>query len=100
MEHIVQFAIGIDDEAIVKRVEENAEKVIINELQAQIKKTIFDKDYFGRPTETLSTWAESHLDGFLEKHKTEIIECAGKYLAERLARTKAAKEVLEGVKNE
>ena len=100
MEHIIQFGIGIDDDAIKKRVEENAEKVIINELQMQIKKTIFDKDYFGRPTETLSTWAESHINGFLEKHKTEIIECAGKYLAERLARTKAAKEVLEGMTNE
>lgn len=98
MEHIVQFAIGIDDDAIKKRVEENAEKTIINELKSEISKTIFDKDYYGRPTKTLSTWAGSYLEDFLEKHKTEIVECAGKILAEKLTRTKAVKEMVEGLK--
>lgn len=33
MEHIVQFAIGIDDEAIVKRVTQVAEKQIVKAIQ-------------------------------------------------------------------
>ena len=36
MEHIVQFAIGIDDEAIVKRIEENAEKTITKDLRYKV----------------------------------------------------------------
>lgn len=95
MEHIIQFGVGIDDDAIKKRIEENAEKAIINELQTAIKNAIFDKNYYGKPADSISGWAGSYLDAFLDKHKTEIIECAGKYLAEKLARTKAAKEIIE-----
>ena len=33
MEHIIQFGIGVDDDAIVKKVSENAERQIINDLE-------------------------------------------------------------------
>lgn len=98
MEHIIQFAIGIDDDAIRKRVEENSEKVIIDSLLSEIRKTIFDKDYYGRPTKTLSTWAGSYLEAFLDANKGEIIKCAGEILAERLARTKAVREMVDDLK--
>ena len=36
MEHIVQFAVGIDDEAITNRVSEHAEKEIIKDLRISL----------------------------------------------------------------
>ena len=38
MEHIVQFAIGIDDNAIKKRVEDNAYDDIVERLIKEAKK--------------------------------------------------------------
>ena len=40
MEHIVQFAIGIDDESIRKTVIETAEKQIIDKLYSDCKSII------------------------------------------------------------
>lgn len=100
MEHIIQFAIGIDDEAIVKRIHDNAEKQITEEIRQKVEKVIFACDYFGRPTSSLSNKSEMMFAKFIEEHKTEIIECAGKYLAEKLAKTKAAREIIGGAKNE
>ena len=94
MEHIVQFAISVEDEAIVKRIHENAEKTITNELLQDVKKAIFNVDWRGQ-TGGFNAWTERKIDSFLEGHKDEIIELAGKYLAERLARTKAAKALLD-----
>lgn len=101
MEHIVQFAIGIDDNAIVKRIEENAEKTITDELKKSVMSIIFETNrYTGKLSNMASDWTERRVENFLEDHKAEIIECAGKYLAEKLARTKAAKEIVEDMKNE
>ena len=100
MEHIVQFAIGIDDDAIIKRVEERAEKVIIDELHKKVEGAFFAKSYYGNPTNEPGAWSERLFMDFLAEHKTEILECAGKYLAEKLSKTKAGRELLSGVKED
>lgn len=41
MEHIIQFGIGIDDEAIIKRVEAKAEDTIMQEIRHDAKAAIF-----------------------------------------------------------
>lgn len=95
MEHIVQFAIGIDDQAIVERVSKNAEKIIIEDLKKDVQKTIFDVDYgyYGNGrVKGPSNWFEQRLTEFLEANKTKIIEVAADKLADKLSRTKAAKE--------
>lgn len=100
MEHIVQFAIGIDDDAIVKRVEERAEKMIIDELRKKVEGAFFAKSYYGNPTNEPGAWSERLFMDFLAEHKAEILECAGKYLAEKLSKTKAGRELLNGVKED
>lgn len=98
MEHILQFAINIDDDAIVKRIQENAEKTITKELKSEIGKNIFATDYYGRPTDRLSDWSASFIKEFLENYKDQIIEATGNALAEKLMKTKAVKEMVEGLK--
>lgn len=100
MEHIVQFAIGIDDDAIIKRIEERAEKAIIDELRKKVESAFFAKSYYGNITNEPGAWSERLFLDFLDKHKAEILECAGRYLAEKLAKTKAGKELLNGVKED
>ncbi len=98
MEHIVQFAIGMDDNAIKQRVEEAAEKTIINNLQQEVRDKLFEPgNYSRRPTkpgDPLSSFSKSLIEGFLSDNKDELLDKAALYLADRLCKTKAAKEII------
>ena len=54
----------------------------------------------GRKLEYPTEWTKRQIESFLIGHKDEIIQCAGELLAEKLARTKAAKEMLGGLAEE
>lgn len=100
MEHIVQFAIGIDDNAIVKAVSENAEKEIIKCLQQQVTNILFrPKNYLKRDADPkidpLSEFAQEIILEFFKENKDIIIENASKIIADKLARSKAYKAILE-----
>lgn len=101
MEHIVQFAIGIDDDAIVKKVSENAEKEIIKELKQDVANKIFEAYYWNKnadpKTDRLSNFSEHIVLSFLEENKEDIITKAAALLADRLARTKKGKEILNNL---
>lgn len=100
MEHVVQFAISMDDEAIKQSVAKNAENVIIKDLKESVEEVVFDirrtwsKE---RQREGLTRWAEKHFEEFLVENKSEIIEEAANMLADRLSRTKMAREALSRV---
>lgn len=95
MEHILQFAIYIDDDAIVKRIEENAEKNITDEIKQEVMKLMFEYNpYSGKRLEYPTNWTRIQVESFLNDHKDEIIQCAGNILAEKLLRTKAVKETV------
>ena len=97
MEHIVQFAIGIDDDRITQRIEETAEKQIVETLTQEIRNKIFQSNYFnGKATakDSLSAFTTGLIEEFLETHKDEILNKASVHLAEKLSRTKAGKALL------
>ena len=101
MEHFLQFAISIDDDAIVKRIEENAEKSITKDLRDKVGEILFGYNkWAGREADAITGWTESLFMRYLEEHRAEIIELAAKYLAEKLSRTKAVKEMLAGLAEE
>lgn len=98
MEHIVQFAIGIDDQKIKDIIMGKAEKEIMATLTNDIRRHIFDKNYYGQPDEKfLSYWVKERVDKILSDSKTEIIELAAVHLADKLSRTKAVKEKVNEV---
>lgn len=98
MEHIVQFAIGIDDDGIRKRIEASAEKQITENIERQVRDQLFEAYYGLHADENspLSDYSKRLIENFLEKHKDEMLEKAATYLAEKLARSKAGKALLEG----
>lgn len=97
MEHILQFGVNIDDDAIVKRIEENAEKAITKDLRAKVGSLMFGVGYRGDELDNITGWTESMFREYLNEHKEEIVRLAAKFLAERLAKSKAAKEMLNDV---
>ena len=102
MEHIVQFAVGIDDEAIKKKIEEHAVEHIEKELKRDIANKIFRTTYYGKtyadPTVSpLSEFSAEIVKDVMATYKDEIIQRAAELLADSYKRTKAWKETTEGV---
>ena len=95
MEHVVQIGIGIDDEAIKDTIVKNIERAILSDVKDDIKKTLFiDYGYYNRGP---SKFLETKIDEFLEKNRDEILEMAADKLADKLSRTKKAREVVSEV---
>ena len=89
MEHIVQFGITIDDDAIRRHVEGKAADAVVRGL----KQSLFKLGYNDKPL-GISGDVEEIIEMFLEEHKQEIIDAAAERLADRLVRTKAVKEAV------
>ena len=101
MEHIVQFGIGIDDEAIRKIIMEKAEKSILNDLKKDIRSEIIreifvcDSDWYGRERKiNLQDWVKDLVEKTLKDNKDQIIKMASEKLADKMSRTKAVKEAM------
>lgn len=97
MEHIVQFAIGFDDEGIRKRLEENAYNDILDKLVNEAKKglSLNCSDYRNR--ERWQTMVNEALRDYFDENKEIILDLAASKLAEYYKRTKAFKEKMANV---
>ena len=99
MEHIVQFAIGIDDEAIRKRIEQTAEKQIVDSIKEDINDMIFHKNRWN-DEKCLQSWVRTTVVEAVMEHKDDIIREAASQLCEYMKRTKAVKEAVAGAVEE
>ena len=92
MEHIVQFAVSIDDNRITELVTQNAENEIIKDLKQDVANKLFNPPYYkgnaDPKRDNLSCFTENLVKEFLETNKEYIIDKAAAMLADRLARSK------------
>lgn len=95
MEHIVQFAVGIDDEVIRRRIMETAHNQIIDAIRHEIERELFEVRYGS--ISNMRGVAVGIVEEWLDDHKQEIIDKAAEHLADKLTRTKAAKGMLTEV---
>ena len=100
MEHIVQFAIGIDDEAIRQRVIESAYNDVVNQLVDEAKREtrISNRNYYNK--QTWSDIIDHALRNYFDENKDLIVELAAEKLANSYKRTKAFKEKMSAVMEE
>lgn len=97
MEHIVQFAIGIDDETIQNRIEEHAYSDVLNKLTKNAVDGVFShSSAYTRDIMWEGLMGEA-LQSFLEERKDEIIDKAANMLADRFQRTKKYREAMGAV---
>ena len=94
MEHIVQFAIGIDDDAIRQRVIESAYNDVVKKLMEEAKREtkLSHPSYYQK--QTWNDLIDCALRGYLEENKEIVIERAAEKLAESYKRSKAFKEAM------
>ena len=99
MEHIVQFAIGIDDEAIRKRIEEHSVENIEKELKQYVVNRIFHtyRSNADPENDPISEFAKNIIKEAMNGYRDEIIQRAAELLVDSYKRTKAWKESVEGV---
>ena len=90
MEHVVQFGINIDDDAISQAVVNEATKQIVAELKEQM----FIKSYYDNKYHDLSNAAYNTIQDWLEDHKDEIIDKTVAELVDILKNRKAFKDKL------
>lgn len=101
MQHIINFAIDIEDERIQQMVEKNAEKQIINTITKEIEDIIYHKSYYGgKSNEPLRNMVLNEIDVLLKENKDVILSEASRILADKLFRSKAGKALLEELKGE
>ena len=98
MEHIIQFGINFDEKKITETVTAKAEQVILADLKQKVADVLFRSRYYGGhgdPKNAPSDWMKRRVEDFLSENKDAIIKAAGHLLAEKLSRTKAARELLK-----
>lgn len=94
MEHIVQFAIGIDDKAIQERIEEHAYSDVLAKLTENAVDSVFAHTSAYSRDIMWKTMMGDALQSFLEERKDEIIDKAANMLADRFQRTKKYREAM------
>ena len=96
MEHIVQFAIGIDDEAVRKRIEESAYNDILNDFKEEFYNSLpmETHGYYSKKTDQIDYTRLIHpvLQEFVDNNADAIIDKAAEKLCDSFRRTKAFKE--------
>ena len=101
--HNFNVVICVEDEAIIKNVQETAEKTILNNITQAVLDVISEKRYgyrsSGRDYSPLKRMVGDKVDEILVKHKDEIIDGAINELASRLNRSKAVKEAVKEMLN-
>ena len=103
-EHIVQIGVCVDDDAIAKGVQQSAEKEVIKMICEKVESVIYGKygyTYSRVNKDDLSPLrhlVEYKIDEVINENKQFILDNASKILADKLARSKAGKEILGNLK--
>lgn len=99
MEHIVQIAIGVDDEAIRKRIIDKAEQEIKDSIKQDVLNKIFEAFYYHRDadpkTDPLQNWVKDIVRDIISEYKEEIVTGAVNTMAKGLLKTKMVKELVK-----
>ena len=96
MEHVFNIAINVEDQKIIDTIMASS----VKQIEKNIQQAVVDKLFSGwnrlhaTLEDPLSSFARGIVEDFLESNKEAIIDSAARYLAEKLARTKAAKELV------
>lgn len=111
-EHIVNLAIGIDDESIRKSIIDGAERSIIADLKKDVITTLFTTRYYSKKpydvdhytgkvsvdnNAILKEFAVNIFKDTIAEYKDEIINRAAKEIADSIKRSKAFKQKMAEV---
>lgn len=97
---IINIPLQIDEAKMEEVVKKDYESKVIDEIVKYIKKALVSEStslYGNREVNGMTELIKERIDIYLEKHNDKIISVAGNALAEKLARTKRGKAILDGI---
>lgn len=98
---IINVPLNIPDELWTNALAKDYEDKVVDKLTEEVRKCLAEHDsyeYYSRNKDVnrgIREWVSDKIDDILKEYKADIIEAAADKLAERLARTKAAKELVK-----
>ena len=100
MQHIINFAIEVEDDRIVQAIEKNVEEKVIKTISERVEDCICNRSYYGRVTDykPLENMIVTRIDAIIADNKDFVLEKAAEKLAEKLARSKDGKAIFEKLK--
>ena len=99
MEHIVQFAVSIDDDRIQKIMEESAAKQISDDIKKASHGVRNYSSDLNKEPENLKKLFKESIDEYVKENADKIIEIVVPELVKNMMKTKKVKEAIEGVVN-
>lgn len=93
MEHVIQIAVGVDDERIAKICEEAAAKQVIEDIRMAAHGTKYYGGINDEP-EKLKELFKEEIEKCVEENKDKIIQLAVAEVSRGILRTKALKEAV------
>ena len=98
---VINIPLNIPEELLENTIAKDYEMKITENLTAEVRKIItsYDDSYYYRDgkqfNKGLERFVSMKIDWYLDNYKDEIVAAAADRLAERLIRTKKARELLE-----
>lgn len=100
MEHIVQFAVSVDDNRIQEIMEQSAAAQIANDIKLAAHGTRGYGGYVNEKPENLRELFQEEIAKFVAEHADEIISAAVTEVSRNLMKTKKVKEALANLTEE
>lgn len=97
MEHIVQFAVSVDDKRIQQIMEESASKQVMDD----IKEFSHGKQYYGNKLndepKNLKEIFQEEIAKYIKEHADEVVAEAIREVSKNMMKTKKVKEAIDEV---
>lgn len=97
---IINIPLQIDEQKMEEVLQRDYSNKVLDRIEEYIKKTLANhaERYYGdKVDDGMRVLIESQIDKFLNSNRDEIIEHAAQAMADKLARSKRGKEILEKV---
>ena len=93
---IINIPINLDEHVFEERIQRDYDKIIKEKIVDEVIKTLerADSNWNGRAEYGMRNLINNKLDDYIKDYKEEIINKAAKILADRVIKTKKAKEEL------
>lgn len=93
---IINIPLQIDENVIEKQLSVDYEHKVEDYILKEIEKALLNRaGYYNNPRDGMYRIIKDRVDNYLESMRDDIIDAAADRLADRLARTKKAKELIK-----
>lgn len=100
---IINIPLQINEESMEEVIKRDYEEKVLNKITEYIRTSLVSKSrsaYGDKAINGMNAIIESKVDDLLKENKEAIIKVAADLLAERLAKTKKAKEILNNLEGQ